>query len=154
MNVEKTMLKTCENHQKSHPKSMPKPSKNHKKSMRKKGRFLEAPPEIPRKARTPPGSHKHIQVNKTHKASEESPHELGACRETNLEHLTRLGRLRAWSGYIKPWPSPGLPADRSPGAGSWPDGAPPWPGPRHLGTIFQQLVSIFRFPRFNFQFQV
>ena len=45
--------------------------------MRKIDRFWEAPPEIPRKARTPPGSHKHIQVNKTHKASEGNPHELG-----------------------------------------------------------------------------
>ena len=42
--------------------------------MRKKGRFLKAPPG---QARTPPGSHKHIQVNKTHKASEGNPHELG-----------------------------------------------------------------------------
>ena len=67
--------------------------------MRKINRFWEAPPG---QARTPPGSHKHIQVNKTHKASEESPHELGACRETNLEHSTRLGRLRARSGYIGP----------------------------------------------------
>ena len=63
--------------------------------MRKKSRFLEAPTRNPG---SPRESHKHIQINKTHKASEDRHIQ----RETNLDPLTRLGRLRARSGYIGP----------------------------------------------------
>ena len=57
---------------------------------------------------SPRESHKHIQINKTHKASEERHIQRGTCRETNLDPSTRLGRLRARSGYIWTTPPPGF----------------------------------------------
>ena len=42
----------------------------------------------------------------------------GACRETNLQSLTRLGRLRARSGYIGPTGPPGFPGKCSKAGGN------------------------------------
>ena len=59
-------------------------------------------------------STRHIRpLKKTHMSWERKVQrrvQRGACRETNLEHLTRLGRLRARSGYIWAKGGPGLPA--------------------------------------------
>ena len=107
----KNIGKSSKKSSKIDAKTMKKPSKNRcgKKVRKKKAKRFS-----PGEARAP------VRPSSEGPASEESlirktifggGVQRGTCRETNLDPLTRLGRLRARSGYIGPWPSPGLPAD-------------------------------------------
>ena len=127
------MQKTLENHQKCHPKSMPKPSNNHEKNDAEKKLKNERPPLStlgnPGDPRAPVRVTKGLQKDNKRKTTRRRGIQRGACRETNLDPLTRLGRLRARSGYIGADGGSGYPPFRhtklrvvggtSPGTASW-----------------------------------
>ena len=107
--VEKAMQTILENHQKSHPKSMPKPSKNHPKTdAKKESIFRGSNPQKPGDPRAPVRVTIGLQKDNKRKTTWRRGVQRGTCRETNLDPLTRLGRLRARSGLYWATGPPGL----------------------------------------------
>ena len=147
------MQKTFEPRPKSLPKWMPKPSKNLQKIDAKKDSNFRS---SARKPGRPAGSRKeeeqkgyrNLQKDKQRKATCRRGVQRGTCRETNLEHLTRLGRLRARSGYIGATFFPGYPVkcltELKSGGGASPDTS-------FRATIFEFTTSIFQLPTSTFQ---
>ena len=101
--IKKVIPNRCQNHEKTMKKTI-------KNSIQKKGRKTEVRARNPGKPRAPVRVTIGLQKDNKRKTTWRRGVQRGACRGTNLDPLTRLGRLRARSGYIGAKDGSGYPA--------------------------------------------